>query len=650
MPAQPDRQGWREAVIERRVLEDLIFSRAPMRRYTQDCPILPDVWFEYGREPESRVDLLLTPHRAASPGQVATAIQSRLGQERDSPSWIERHNGEPSATQLVYSQSTVAGWFWFDELVRVILPLSVWEGTYRSAETAGLAEQWLGLPAMTPAQRGSLAEDLLTMESGGRLDHPAGLVWMTRIVGTIEQARRRSQAGDQGAGDVAGAPLDLAAAFLLVEVVADLLDGAPPLGSAASSIFSVSRNRQTTPAVWRSVPAIKGDAARWVFKLSCADLQWAVMDSGIDASHPAFRRRDMDGRQIKEPFRDEHGKPKNNSRVVATYDFTRIRQLLDPDHIEAAGPTQELAERLHDTGETPQDLARHLRSGRRIDWDVFGPLLQIPHEEGAYQPPKHDHGTHVAGILAADWKASESAGVIDHDLVGVCPDVRLYDIRVLNDQGVGDEFSIIAALQFIRHLNDNQDTPVIHGVNLSLSIPHDIANYACGRTPVCEECERMVGSGVVVVAAAGNEGYIQYMTSAGLSEGYRNISITDPGNAEGVITVGSTHRYRPHTYGVSYFSSRGPTGDGRRKPDLVAPGEKIWSAIPGENVRTLDGTSMAAPHVSGCAILVLARHRELLGQPDRIKEILCSTSTDLGRERYFQGSGMVDVLRAIQSV
>jgi len=336
--------------------------------------------------------------------------------------------------------------------------------------------------------------------------------------------------------------------------------------------------------------------------------------------------------------------------VVATYDFTRIRQLLDPDHIEAAGPAQELAERLRDTGETPQDLARHLRSGRRIDWDVFGPLLQIPHEEGAYQPPKHDHGTHVAGILAADWKAGEGAGVIDHDLVGVCPDVRLYDIRVLNDQGVGDEFSIIAALQFIRHLNDNQDTPVIHGVNLSLSIPHDIANYACGRTPVCEECERMVGSGVVVVAAAGNEGYIQYMTSAGLSEGYRNISITDPGNAEGVITVGSTHRYRPHTYGVSYFSSRGPTGDGRRKPDLVAPGEKIWSATPGENVRTLDGTSMAAPHVSGCAILVLARHRELLGQPDRIKEILCSTSTDLGRERYFQGSGMVDVLRAIQSV
>jgi subtilisin family serine protease len=59
--------------------------------------------------------------------------------------------------------------------------------------------------------------------------------------------------------------------------------------------------------------------------------------------------------------------------------------------------------------------------------------------------------------------------------------------------------------------------------------------------------------------------------------------------------VGSTHSYRPYAYGVSYFSSRGPTGDGRSKPDLVAPGEKIWSAVPDGGARTQDGTSMAAP-------------------------------------------------------
>jgi hypothetical protein len=46
----------------------------------------------------------------------------------------------------------------------------------------------------------------------------------------------------------------------------------------------------------------------------------------------------------------------------------------------------------------------------------------------------------------------------------------------------------------------------------------------------------------------------------------------------------------------------------------------------------------------------MARHVELMGQPQRIKEILCRTATDLGRERYFQGAGLVDILRAIQSV
>ena len=81
----------------------------------------------------------------------------------------------------------------------------------------------------------------------------------------------------------------------------------------------------------------------------------------------------------------------------------------------------------------------------------------------------------------------------------------------------------------------------IHGANLSLSIPHNVRNYACGRTPVCNECERLVNSGVVVVAAAGNHGYQNFQTKEGIFESYAAFSITDPGNADGVITVGATH-------------------------------------------------------------------------------------------------------------
>jgi subtilisin family serine protease len=117
----------------------------------------------------------------------------------------------------------------------------------------------------------------------------------------------------------------------------------------------------------------------------------------------------------------------------------------------------------------------------------------------------------------------------------------------------------------------------------------------------------------------------------------------------------------PHVYGVSYFSSKGPTGDGRIKPDLVAPGEKIISCATGnlkkegakdqecDYVET-SGTSMAAPHVSGVIAAFLSVRPEFIGKAERVKDIFVSTATDLRRDRYFQGSGLVDLMRAIQSI
>jgi subtilisin family serine protease len=223
--------------------------------------------------------------------------------------------------------------------------------------------------------------------------------------------------------------------------------------------------------------------------------------------------------------------------------------------------------------------------------------------------------------------------------------------------------SLIAAIAKIQEINGHGRRLLIHGVNISVGNDFDPEWFACGQSPLCSEVNHLVNSGVVVVVAAGNSGYgslqskFTGVVSAGLS-----LTINDPGNADNAITVGSTHRDMPHIYGVSYFSSKGPTGDGRIKPDLVAPGEKIISCAAGatrtkatEKQGECDyvedsGTSMAAPHVSGVIAAFLSIRREFIGQPDKVKEIFLSTATDLKRERYFQGSGLVDLMRAIQSV
>ena len=654
--------------LDRTLMEQLMFGTGRVRRFTQDTPVLPDVWLEYAKgpgdaatrltaptdtdDPHPPVKLLLTPLREAGAGELGRALRERLPVERASRAWRAFGHDPARKPRVVYNQSAVAATLYFEDLVRAVLPMTEWWERLTRTWSAGLLQDPEAQRALATAMANP--EQSMPDTQGQRL--PPDMLWMIRVVGALAVVCGGGRLPDvftaPGRGPAEATPDDWLRLVLAVAALIDGLTPAPP----RPRIHSVSLNREASPTVSRSTLAIKADAARRLFNVSCRDLTWAVIDSGVDASHPAFRLRDPTTEKACDPpFTGAAGTPENRTRIVATYDFTQIDFLLDPDTDEQP---ELLRRRLRDdTAEAARlktavdQLNEALAGGRSIDWGLVARFLEVPHQAGTYVVPGNDHGTHVAGILAGDWRRGECQPASEDELVGVCPDLRLYDLRVLNAEGRGDEFAVMAALQFVRHLNSTNDYVVVHGVNLSLSIPHDISNYACGRTPVCEECERVVSAGVVVVAAAGNQGYRRYTTSEGVTtEAYNSISITDPGNAELVITVGATHRFRPHTYGVSYFSSRGPTGDGRIKPDIVAPGEKITAPLPEGRAGLKDGTSMAAPHVSGAAALLMARYNELVGHPGRIKQILCRTATDLGRERYFQGAGMLDVLRALQSV
>lgn len=647
--------------MDPKYIEEIFYGReGEQRRFTQDFPILPDVWSAYAEKPKIRHELLLTPHFHSSAPRLAEALRGRIKAEQEATSglWAKWHASVDGKPRILLNESVVFAAFSFYELVRVALPLSSWWA--QNIRPLAANETWNErfIEILYGASNIGASEASGTRTTGDR----RSVQRLIEIAGTIwhegEGAATTEASVD---GPPARPPHTRLSAQEQADAFNRLITGLEVPGSRDQKVlWSVNMNRPARISVSRSRLAVKADAAHSLFSVQSEGIRWAVIDTGIDATHKAFQRRNRANPREFEPKDpcdpdDQFDVP---SRVVRTYDFLRFKGLLErepkarlPKELEDALSLIPDKKQRHDL---IKDLDNRLKHSRAIDWELLEPFLRVPHDPKKYIPPhlENKHGTHVAGILAGNWPEAETETAPGRPLVGVCPDLELYDIRALGPGA--DEFTVMAALQFVRHLNAHKDQMAVHGVNLSMSVPHDVANFACGRTPVCQECERVVSSGVVVVVAAGNRGFNRSRSADAARDGamgdYRYISITDPGNAESVITVGSTHRYMPHTYGVSYFSSRGPTGDGRTKPDLVAPGERIDGPTPGGQYDTLDGTSMAAPHVSGAAALLMARHRELIGRASRIKEILCSTTTDLGREARFQGRGMLDVLRAVQSV
>jgi thioesterase domain-containing protein len=367
------------------------------------------------------------------------------------------------------------------------------------------------------------------------------------------------------------------------------------LPAGARSVNRIWRNSRKVALLDRSINTVQALPAHNSYRALGRGVTWAVLDSGVNPNHPHFQRF---------------------ATIECRYDCT-VRQAL---------PT--IAQ------------ARAIPLGDEVGLDENG------------------HGTHVAGIIAGSFDGPAEQGAAPRSFAGMAPEAKIHSYKVLDREGNGEDAWIIKALDHIAETNDRAGQLVIHGVNLSLGGPFDQSTYGCGHTPLCAELRRLWRQGVVVVLAAGNEGFAVLQTLEGTIDANMDLSIGDPANLEEAIAVGSVHKTNPHTYGVSYFSSRGPTADGRQKPDLVAPGERILSCRHrfGRNPTTVDqlyvemsGTSMAAPHVSGLVAAFLSVRREFIGNPDRVKALLLQQCTDLGRDKPQQGAGMPNLVKMLVS-
>ncbi|WP_051858035.1 S8 family serine peptidase [Streptomyces cellulosae] len=239
------------------------------------------------------------------------------------------------------------------------------------------------------------------------------------------------------------------------------------------------------------------------------------------------------------------------------------------------------------------------------------------------------HGTHVASTVAGSGAKSEGK------YKGVAPGAKILNGKVLDDSGSG------------------YDSGVIAGMEWAVAQGADVANLSLGGddTPGIDPLEETVNrlsaeSDTLFVISAGNSGEL----------GERTVG--SPGSADAALTVGAVDKSDE----LASFSSRGPrVGDGGVKPDLTAPGVSITAAAAAGSVLedeypsdipgylTIDGTSMAAPHVAGAAAILAQQHPDWGGE--RIKAVLTGSAKSGSYSSFQQGTGRTDLVRAIgQSV
>lgn len=254
------------------------------------------------------------------------------------------------------------------------------------------------------------------------------------------------------------------------------------------------------------------------------------------------------------------------------------------------------------------------------------------------------HGTHTVGTMVGD----DGQG----NQIGMAPDAKWIGCRNMN-KGTGTLSSYLECFEFFLApypvggdpRADGRPDLAPHIVNNSWSCP---TSEGCRREDLVDSVRVMKAAGIAMVVAAGNDGD----TCGSLQD--------PPGTYSGdVISVAAYNRYRKE---AAYFSSRGPSGfHGGVGIDITAHGVGIRSSVLGGKYDEKDGTSMAAPIVSGALALLWSYRSNLIGDVDQTRQLLLSTAKPMksgqscggysgqSSPNTTYGHGMLDALKLLET-
>ena len=363
-----------------------------------------------------------------------------------------------------------------------------------------------------------------------------------------------------------------------------------------------------------SAPIGSMDAIRGVSGVQSAflDHETQVSDDGDDTPADAEGAGGADASADSGSAADAESNPMAAMRAAQHGDVLSAQVMMKADKISQTGAGKVVA--IIDTG---VDMSHPAFSGAlhgtpAIDSSKGAALARQVGKSGTYvnqkfpfaydyadgdndASPAGSHGTHVAGITAANGS----------QITGIAPDAQIIVGKVARSRGGIPDSALLAALD---------DMAVIKPDVVNLSLGRTAGMDSAADTLFAGVYEKLQEKGITLDVAGGNEFQAGYGNKSGKNLPYASdpdsSTLGEPGSFAPVVTVASIENARNGAngnYKMSDFSSWGVSPDMRLKPEVTAPGGNIYSSVPGGGYQYMSGTSMATPQITGVSAVVLER-------------------------------------------